>query len=62
MISITGETGCWVLKFNFWLCYVMIFALAYTVEHFFEPVEFKLHSLEQFLRIGDPNVSCNIWK
>ena len=60
MIAITGETGCRVLKFNFWLCYVIIFALAHAVEYFFEPVEFKLHLFEQFLRIVDPNVSRNI--
>ena len=51
MIPITDETNCRVLNFNFWrvLFYVMIFVLAYAVEHFFECVELKLHSSETYI-------------
>ena len=43
---IAGEIDSGVLNINFWrvLCYVMIFALAYAVEHFFESIEFKFQS------------------
>ena len=44
-IPIADETDWRVLNFNFWsvLCYVMIFGLAYGIEHLFDLVEFKLH-------------------
>ena len=58
MIPIADETDWSVLNFNFWsvLCRVMIFGLAYAVEHLYESVEFKLHStiivLKEIICIG----------
>ena len=53
MIPITGETDCKVLNYNFWRvqCNVVIIALVYAVKHFFESVEFKLHSSSNLIQV-----------